>query len=499
MESLKKLFNCEVYLRLDVTTPKNLCICDYDKEHIYTDYDLIKVFDYFKYKDPVKFLHFITYNDDLFINGKKPLDLSREVALSELIQNSSKEKGGYFTKFKDILFLYIKTVHSLNFEPSNKRIINLNNKEYLNIYFQKKLIKNIKPNIKAEFPYISKILFNVTGNNEKYYEHFKKHLAFKIQNPDKQIPTHWVIIDNGGTGKTTFLANEIMSKIFEIALITQSDLESNYTHYINKKQYVICEEIESFSNNKKLKALTGSKTITIDEKYKAQYEITNYCTFIIFSNDMKAIHIDDRDRRWNVIGGGKKLYAFDNDWKECLFESEKENKEFFDNFNKNLHEEVKSFYSYLLALPVEQQEVFKVLDTELKRNICEMSKPSYDSFINEIINSNLTSIINTYSKQTPGDFEKYNIIGKSKGDNKGYWIKATGIYNLYTKYCLETGHKPISKNNFSQRIWKHKFIHLLFTESKVISHEGNKFQAYLIHTYKDENIEKEVPEITNMN
>jgi len=52
----KELFNCELYLLQTITNNKPYCICDYDKEHIYTGYTLIKIFEYFKAKEPIKLI-----------------------------------------------------------------------------------------------------------------------------------------------------------------------------------------------------------------------------------------------------------------------------------------------------------------------------------------------------------------------------------------------------------------------------------------------------------
>ena len=500
MGKLKELFNCEVYSRFDVSNPKSLCVCDYDKEHIYSDYDLIKVFEYFKIKNPYKFLNLLDIDNSLVINGKKAKNLNREECLMELTLNAAKDKEAYIIKFKNILALHIKYVDSLNFEPSNKRIITMNNKEYLNIYFQKKFLKDIKPNNKAKFPHIKKIIFNLCGNNKEYYDHFIKHTAFKIQNPSVQLPSHWVFIDDGGTGKTTFLANEIFEKIFEISLITQSDLESNYTHYINKKQYIFCEEIESFTNNKKLKALTGSKSFTIDEKYKAQFDVINYATFIIFSNDIKAIHIDSNDRRWNIVGGGIRLVSLDGTWEDSLFSSEAENEEFFNSMYENLETEIKSFYSYLLSLKVSKQEVYYVLNTQYKKTICKMSKHSYDEFIDEYIKTDLISIIKLCLPNDRGEFEKNYLIYNSQGDNKGYWLKSNALYYLYNQYCFKNGYRAITQGNFVQRVWSHKNIKQIFETSKLISQDSHKFQAIKLKTYSNENDEmNENIEVTNLN
>lgn len=485
MESIKELFNCEVYKRLDVTTQKDFCICDNEINHIYTDYDLIKVWDYFKIKNSIKLLELLA-QEDYRVNDKKVSELSELEALNELNINSGKNAMGYFGDFKNMLLLQVIPVHSLNFEPSNNRILEMDGKKYLNIYFQKDILKKLKPNKDAKFPHIEKLLYNTLGNKKEFYNHFLKHTAFKIKNPSIQLPSHWVIIDNGGTGKTTFMANEIFDKLFEISVITQSDLESNNTHYLHKKQYIFCEEIESFSNNKKLKALTGSKKFTIDEKYKAQFEIINFGTFVIFSNDIKAIDIDTNDRRWNIVGGGKRLVTLDGSWKDSIFASEGENEEFFDNFYQNLNEEIKAFYCYLLALPVTKQEVYKVLDTKFKTNICEISMRSYDSFMKEFEVLGLDSFVNQYFKGNVDNFNRIHTHYNPTGENLGFWIKSNSLYQLYINYCALTSHKPVQHNNFAQRIKNNKLYKKIFLENKVISIDGKKCSCYKFKTEKDE-------------
>jgi len=482
----KELFNCELYLLQTITNNKPYCICDYDKEHIYTGYTLIKIFEYFKAKEPIKLLEYLDTDKNNIIDGKKPKDLTREEAIYELTINCGQKAKGYITKLKDLMCLECTCVHDLNFEPSEKRILKMNNKIYLNLHFQKKLINGIKPNIAAKFPCREKLLKNLIGDG---YDHFINFLAYKVQFPHKQIPTHWVIIDDGGTGKTKFFANMILKSLFEISIITQSDLEGQYTHYIAQKQFVICEEIESFSNNKKLKALTGAESFTINEKHKPQYEVTNYSNFIIFSNDIKAIHIDSRDRRWNITGGAKKLFAFDGDWSKALFASEAENKDFFKTMEQTNEEESKSFYSYLLARPVKEKDIFELYQSDYKDTLLDMNQSSYDSFINSYLETDLISMINACLPNNRGLFEKNNIVYKDKGNNTGYWLRSQGLYELYHQFCLTKGFKPGNSNNFRGLIWKHPKIHNIFETSKLISHEGIKIQSIKLKTYKDDNLE----------
>lgn len=106
-----------------------------------------------------------------------------------------------------------------------------------------------------------------------------------------------------GLGKTTLadIAGELVgaenvSRPNEVALT-----EGNFNSHLAKKRLAIVDELYSGKSKKtynRLKSPITDKTIRVNEKYQAEYEISNFIHFIFSSNDLVPIFIDASDRRF---------------------------------------------------------------------------------------------------------------------------------------------------------------------------------------------------------
>lgn len=472
--------NIQLYKLDSINNQNNLIFYDKNKNYIIRETNLLNVFDIVKSYDPKKFL-FSAWDsvktEKSFIQNKHELNKLDDETIKLCLMNEQKP---LFKWFRLQVELNVKHVQGFTSEPSFNKIITKNNLDYFNMFTPKHNFKDIQPTNKREFPCIEKLLKNILREG---YEHFIHFLAWKVQKPSEMIPCHWIIQDDGGTGKTEILGDFILNKIFNISIIGQDELQSAFSSYIQDSEIIICEEIEGFENEKKIKHLTGSKTILINEKFKTGFKIRNFNNWIVFSNDINALKISEKDRRFNVVGGGLRLSAINNNWDETLFKSESENKAFFSKFHKDISKEIKSLYSYLLGYPIDRLQLQQPLITQHKKDLQELNQTSEIQFIKEIHETNLNTIIEENYTKSKDRFFNEGIIKK---DNT-YWIKTLYLYDLYKDYTKINGLRQISKNHFIRRLKETKEYNLIFSDYKTIWDQNKTFKALELKTYKDDN------------
>lgn len=423
-----------------------------------------------------------------FIYSKKKVEeLKSKIPKDEMISillDPKLNKISY-SLFREFITINKIMIKGITFNPINERIIETNGKKYFNIYKNISLYENEKATQTKDFYHIEFIFKNMLGEG---YEYFMKFLAWKIQFPTKPIDCHFVIQDDGGTGKSKILSN-IISRMINSVTISQSELESNHNEFMENTLIVFAEEIEGFKDAKKIKYYTGvGSLIRINPKGISSYNIINYTNWIFLSNDLDTIKINETDRRFAVIGGGKRLVPLsDNDWSVTPFKDQKENTEFFDSkngYHNNFEKEVKNLYKYLKGLQVQKSDLLVNLPTLRKELLIEENSGAEYKFLKELNEFKLDWMVNTYLNCKSLDDQIVNIEDNNNG---GTWIKSKLIYDLFKAYYKEnydSSHKTLSKITFFKRIKATKQYKTYFDETKVISHGGEKFQALRIKQIK---------------
>jgi len=416
--------------------------------------DNLSVFDVFDYlrSEKTQFLYNYLRSDKIEFLYSFKFNNNDQLKLYMIEKNKI-----FYDEFKELINKEKTFICGYTFKPVDDLEIKENNLIKINLYTKNSKFKDLKPNIKAQFPLIERLLKNICGSNEAY-EFFIKFLSYKLKNPLDRIPCHFIIQDNGGTGKSEILFSIILSNLFEFKPISQDDLKSSYLGYIQGVNFLGVEEIEGYEDEKKIKLITGSETITSRNPYERAVTSKNYTSIIINSNDIKTLKMAEDDRRFNVIGGGKRIIPLaqePDNWKITIFDNKKEKIEFFKKFHKNKNKELKNMYSYLLALDIQRNEIEVPMWTIQKEELININKSSEKLFIDEIIETQLD----------------YNILSKNifkHSDNK-YYIPIKHFYDSYIKFCKEEGYKNnLSKNVFIKKLSNYKPYNKYFNGKKLI-------------------------------
>lgn len=506
MVSSKEFFDkveVEIF-KIDTQNKSNFIMVDLKRDVIYRDMELTSIYDIIKDRH-LEYLHwcFIANNFQteeftntklpdllqfLYNNGKFDINkYSKLVSRERIIEVLLDKQKEIFKMFRYFVMKHKKNIYGLTFKPVEDSIIKEDGVNYFNIYRPKNSFKGLTARPNNEWLHIEVLLQNIF---QEGYEHFLKFLAWKLQKPTELIPSHWIIQDDGGTGKTEILGDFILDRLFNVAIIGQDELQSGFTGYMVNSTLVICEEIEGYDNEKKVKMLTGAKFITINEKFKSTFKIRNYNNFIFNSNDIKSLKINDKDRRFNVVGGGKRLSPLsDGNWSNTLFGSKEENVKFFKEFHEKIEEELKNFYQYLMSLKVDRTEIQVSLNTDRKRDLAIVNYTSEIAFIQELSNIGLDNMINQYYSRNVDNFFKEDIINITISNSAyfGIWVRASSFYALYCDYSKKCNLRVIGKNHFFRRVQEVGEFNNLFEENRFISFEGKKFQGLKVKNNKNEN------------
>jgi len=146
-----------------------------------------------------------------------------------------------------------------------------------------------------------------------------KSVGWMMQNRGKRLEKTFVFVSRQvGTGKSLFAV--MLSRILGMrnaASIDMTDFASDFNAVYAAKELVVIDDLHKVSKNEvaKLRRYTTSPRIVVNEKNVKRYEIDNTAVFILTTNELSAIPMDDEERRNLVVAFEPKVhYTGDTDW-----------------------------------------------------------------------------------------------------------------------------------------------------------------------------------------
>jgi len=132
----------------------------------------------------------------------------------------------------------------------------------------------------------------------------KKWCATLIARPDIRMGYGLLLVsEKQGIGKTTLGANILAPLVGpnNVGFPGEQDILGAFNDWMANKRLVIVNEIYSGSSWKayhSLKSVVTDRDLTVNQKYMRQYQIDNWCHVIACSNSMRALKMENDDRRW---------------------------------------------------------------------------------------------------------------------------------------------------------------------------------------------------------
>jgi hypothetical protein len=135
----------------------------------------------------------------------------------------------------------------------------------------------------------------------------KRWMATLMVRPEiKMLYGMLLISTTQGVGKTT-LGSHVLAPIIGHHNVSHPKereiVDSGFNSWQARKRLAIVNEIYAGHSAKAyniLKDVITDDLIRVNEKYKAEYQIQNWCHVIACSNDERALKLSDEDRRWLV-------------------------------------------------------------------------------------------------------------------------------------------------------------------------------------------------------
>lgn len=140
---------------------------------------------------------------------------------------------------------------------------------------------------------------------EQERQHVEKWVATLIARPDVRIEHGLLLVSEAqGIGKTT-LGSSILAPLVgrhNTGWPTERDVaNSEFNDWCAHKRLVIVNEIysgHSWKAYNNLKTLITDREINVNRKYEKAYVIENWTHMIACSNSLRALKVEDDDRRW---------------------------------------------------------------------------------------------------------------------------------------------------------------------------------------------------------
>lgn len=141
--------------------------------------------------------------------------------------------------------------------------------------------------------------------NDDECNEVKRWCATLIAKPSIRIGYGMLLVsERQGIGKTT-LGSHILAPLVgpqNVGFPSESDIaNSNFNDWMAHKRLVIVNEIYSGNSWKAyhaLKSVITDRDVTVNQKYMRQYTTENWCHVLACSNSMRALKMENDDRRW---------------------------------------------------------------------------------------------------------------------------------------------------------------------------------------------------------
>lgn len=125
-----------------------------------------------------------------------------------------------------------------------------------------------------------------------------------IARPDLRIGYGLLLVsERQGIGKTT-LGASIMAPLVgnnNVGFPSETDIMGSFNDWMANKRLIVVNEIYSGASWKAyhaLKSVITDREVSVNQKYMRPYTIENWCHVIACSNSMRALKMENDDRRW---------------------------------------------------------------------------------------------------------------------------------------------------------------------------------------------------------
>lgn len=270
-------------------------------------------------------------------------------------------------------------------------------------------------------------IFFLSGKNPEVYKYFIYWLAQIVQKTGILSRTALVIKSIQGAGKSMFfdfIGNKLLGKQYYFCTAKSTDSFGQFNHLLQNKLLNIINEAsgkDTFAMIEQIKTQISDEIITIEQKFKNQYQVRNCGRYVFLTNNDNCLKVDPRERRL------------------CCFESSSDTRKdlsYFDTLADTFENDTitRAFYEFLLQVDISKVHFEKDRPkTELYDSMNSVCIPTFAYYLNELIEGLFEETekmsLETISKNYKSYLEKSNM-----SDNMND-IKLSKL--LQTKYKIK--------------------------------------------------------------
>ncbi|MCA0196623.1 MAG: DUF5906 domain-containing protein [Proteobacteria bacterium] len=259
-------------------------------------------------------------------------------------------------------------------------------------------------------------------NSRELFQWVLRWCAYPVQHPGAKMKSTVVVHGGQGAGKNLFF--EAVMAIYGQygSILDQNALVDKHNDWASRKLFLIADEVVAqahrFEQKNLLKVLVTGQRIRINPKHIAAYDEVNHVNLVFLSNEQMPVVLEEDDRRHCVIWTPpKKDPAY---YKAIMDEL--------------ANGGIAALHDYLLNVDLGDFGPGTLPpDTEAKRDLIRLAQDSPVDFIDALTNWEVPPM-----KPMPGLTEDW--------------------YQVYQKWCANTGVKPASIKRFVSTIEKRRGI-----------------------------------------
>ena len=335
------------------------------------------------------------------------------------------------------------------FDPTTNSAVDFSSR-IVNLFRPTRYLLNEDPFDATEhtFPIIERVIRHICVDAPTY-EHFIQWVAHIVQFRTK-TQTAWVFQGEEGTGKGT-LFHRILTPILghdHTFLITQDQADEQYNNYLRSNMLLFLDEGDMESSRAaervlaKFRNLITDSPIPIRQMRANSVNMDNFTNLIIATNKMVPVRLTAGDRRYNIAPRQNEKLKITIDE--------------YEQITKELH----AFTCYLksLELPTRKGESLKVLESEARRELQDLSKTVADNFFAALKSGNLDffseALLETVPPNNPGYITYARIINE--------WMKTAGeksivdMKDIIAVYQYLSGNENITDKRFGHLAARHQ-------------------------------------------
>lgn len=203
----------------------------------------------------------------------------------------------------------IPTVYDLVYLPGEDLIVNVDGMDCANTYNHLKTPIEAEPKTKDQKAAIriAEKHFEVLFPDERERNILLDYLAYTVQYPKEKIT--WAVLVQGvdGAGKTW--VRQLMSAVLggpNVRGVDAVSLNEKFTKWAEGHRMVFFEEIRLQGHNRfeildKLRPFISNESVNVRRMTTDSYEIPNVTNYVMFTNYLDALPLNQNDRRYFVI------------------------------------------------------------------------------------------------------------------------------------------------------------------------------------------------------